>query len=161
MAIGVNWAEIWAPVWKAVWTQEAPEPPQPDPEVAQPAGSSRRRRHRYYVEIDGQQFEVRDQDEALELLQRARAIAEREAEKKADRATKLLRKKREIPRVKIASPAISVSPELKEVAAPLVADISRLYARAEEIAELRLLMLKALRKQREDDDDDDEILLLM
>lgn len=135
--------------------------PSPAPAGPTPAGSSRRRRHRYYVEIDGQQFEVRDQDEALELLQRARAIAEREAEKKADRATKLLRKKRGIPRVKIAAPAISVSPELKEVAAPLVADISRLYARAEEIAELRLLMLKALRKQREDDDDDDEILLLM
>jgi hypothetical protein len=91
VAIGVNWAEIWAPVWGAVWTQVPPEPPEPEPEVAQtPAGISRKRR--LYVEIDGQQFAVANASEAVDLLQRARELAERQAEEKSERATKQLKK---------------------------------------------------------------------
>ena len=61
---------------------EAGEPPVPDPTPEQtPSGRSRRHRQRAYVEIDGQKFIVSSQSEAELLLQQARAIAERQAEK--------------------------------------------------------------------------------
>ena len=81
MAIGVNWQEIGAPVWKAVWTQDAPEPPTPDPTpTVTPAG----RKRRYYVEIDGQHFQVDSAAQATQLLQQARALAEHQAEAMED-----------------------------------------------------------------------------
>jgi hypothetical protein len=122
-----------------------------------PAGKPRKRR-RYVVEIDGQEFLVESVQEATELLQRARSIAERQAEEKSERATKVLRKKAKVPEVRIAAPEIKVSPELRAELAPIVDDIRRLYRRAAEIAELRLLLLKEMRQ--EDDDEDDVLLLL-
>jgi hypothetical protein len=156
VAIGVNWAEIWAPVWGAVWTQVPPEPPEPEPEVAQtPAGISRKRR--LYVEIDGQQFPVESVAEATELLQRARALAEKQADERAVVATKKLKRKRVVPKVRIAAPVITVSPEIAVDVSPLIVDIERLYRQAEETAELRLLLLK----QMADEDDEDDVLLLL
>jgi hypothetical protein len=157
LAIGVNWAEVWAPVWKAVWTQEPPEPPDPEPEqLAQtPAGRSRKR---YFVQIDGQDFQVDSAEQAIQVLQRARAIAEHQAEQKAERATKLLKRKKAVPKVRIASPNIKVSPVIKADVAPLIADITRLYDKAALNAELRLLMLKQM---RDEDDDEEDVLLLL
>lgn len=120
-----------------------------------PAG----KRRRYYVEIDGQDFPVDSAAQAVELLQRARAIAEHQAESKASVAEKRLRHKPSVPTVKLAPPVITASPALEAEIAPLVADIERLYARAAETAELRLLMLKQLEAEAEDDDDD--VLLLI
>jgi hypothetical protein len=157
VAIGVNWAEIWAPVWGAVWTQVPPEPPEPEPEVAQtPAGISRKRR--LYVEIDGQQFPVESVAEATELLQRARALAEKQADERAVVATKKLKRKRVVPKVRIAAPVITVSPEIAVDVSPLIADIERLYRQAAETAELRLLLA---RQMREEDEDEAELLLLI
>lgn len=132
----------------------------PEPEAQPPAGrgSQRRRgRQRFYVEIDGQQFPVDSAQEAADLLQRARALAEQQAEQKVERVTKVLRRKAQIPRVQIAAPEITASPEIQADLAPLIEDIQRLYKRAEETAELRLLMMKRLR----DEDDEDDLLLLM
>jgi hypothetical protein len=157
VAIGVNWAEIWAPVWGAVWTQVPPEPPEPEPEVAQtPAGISRKRR--LYVEIDGQQFPVESVAEATELLQRARALAEKQADERAVVATKKLKRKRVVPKVRIAAPVITVSPEIAVDVSPLIVDIERLYRQAAETAELRLLLA---RQMREEDEDEAELLLLI
>jgi hypothetical protein len=157
VAIGVNWAEVWAPVWKAVWTQEPPEPPDPEPEqLAQtPAGKASRR---YFVEIDGQHFNVDSAQQAVELLQRARAIAEHQAEQKSERVTKQLKRKPVVPKVKIAAPDILVSPAIKAQVAPLIADITRLYDKAALNAEMRLLMFKAM---RDEDDDEEDVLLLL
>jgi hypothetical protein len=156
VAIGVNWAEVWAPVWKAVWTQDAPTPPTPTPVDATqtPAGRSRRR---FYVEIDGQQFPVDSAQEATQLLDRARAIAERQSEERSERATKLLRRKKVVPKVRIAAPEITVSPALREAVAPIIADIERLYRKAEIEAELRLLLMR----QMAEEEDEDEVLLLL
>src|SRR6185503_586990 len=112
MAIGVNWAEVWSPVWKAVWTQSPPEQPPDDTPTVTPAGSSRRRR--YYVAIDGQDFPVASEAEAVSLLQRARAIAERQAEVKATSVERRLKKRADVPAVALKTPAISVAPELRE-----------------------------------------------
>lgn len=125
----------------------------------QPGGRGQRRRgrQRFYVEIDGQQFPVDSAQEAADLLQRARALAEQQAEQKVERVTKVLRRKAQIPRVQIAAPDITASPEIQADLAPLIEDIRRLYKRAEETAELRLLMMKRMR----DEDDEDDLLLLM
>lgn len=153
------WAlDVWA---EGFWAGgAAPPTPSPSPPTETPAGRSRRHQ-RYYVEIDGQQFLVASADEAAQLLQRARAIAERQAEEKSDRAVKRLKRKAVVPQVRVEAPEIRVSPELKAEVAPLIADIDRLYQRAAIDAELRLLLLKALREQQDADDDDDEIFLLM
>jgi hypothetical protein len=120
------------------------------------AGSNKKRRRRYVVEIDGQSFEVRSQSEAIELLQRARAIAERQAEQRAEVAeqnvARIARRTGVVPQLKVKTPEIVASPELD--VGPLIEDIQRLYKKAGEIAELRLLLMKQL------NDEDEELLLL-
>lgn len=155
MAIGVNWGEVWAPVWKAVWTQSPPVPPTPDPTpTVTPAGSSRKRR--YVVAIDGQDFIVSSQAEAISLLQRARAIAEQQAEKLADTAVRKLKRKRKVPKVALPAPAVTVPAEFRADLAPLIADIERLYRQAAVAAEIRLRLAQL---QNEEDDDEESILL--
>jgi hypothetical protein len=129
--------------------------PTPVDATPTPAGASPKRQ-RYYVEIDGHDFPVASAQEAVELLQRARALAERQAEVKAKSVEKRLRKRPEVPAVALKPPVISVPAELREASAPLLADIERLYARASVEMELRLL----LEKQRQAEDDDEEVLLL-
>ena len=135
---------------------QAATPPTPDPTpAANPAGSNKRRR--YYVEIDGQAFPVASEAEAVALLQRARAIAERQAEAKATSVERRLRKRVAVPAIALKTPSITVAPELRAATAPLIADIERLYAKASLEMELRLL----LEKQRAADDDDEDVLLLL
>lgn len=117
--------------------------------------AARHVRHRYFIEIDGQHFPVDSEAEARELLERARAIAERQAEAKASVAVKRLKSKTRVPVVRVQPPVITASPELH--LAPLIADIRRLYDTAAEIAELRLLLA---RQQAMDDDDEDVLLLI-
>lgn len=126
--------------------------------------SRQRRHHRLYVEIDGQQFPVNSSAEAIELLNHARALAEKKAEESAQLAEKRVRraiKRRgiEVPKLKIETPAISVSPEIKAQAAPVIADITRLYERSAMDAEIRLLLMKQL--QQDQDDEEDDLLLLL
>jgi hypothetical protein len=109
-----------------------------------------RRKQRLYVEIDNQYFPVQSFQEAEQLLLRARALAESQSEKQAERATKLLKKKIQVPKVQLAVPQIEVSPELRVELAPLINDIERLYRQASEVAELRLLMALAQEQDEED-----------
>ncbi len=120
------------------------------------AGKSRHKR-RYYVEIDGQHFPVNSADEARQLLDQARALAEKKASRKANRVVKKLKAKETVPEIKFETPVISASPEIAADVAPAIADIERLYKQAAATAELRLLMLKKM----QDDDDEDELLLLL
>jgi hypothetical protein len=124
-------------------------------------GLSKRRRHqRYYVEIDGQHFAVSSAAEATQLLQQARALAERQAEQKAERVVRKLSKKREVPHVRLTVPAITVSPELREEALPLIDDINRLYAQAAMNAELRLRMAEIAKREADEEEEEDLLLLL-
>lgn len=126
-----------------------------------PAGASssryRRSARRLFVQIDGQDFEVASEAQAVELLTRARAIAEQQAEQKAVRVEKRLRKKPAVPVVELKVPSIVVPHELAAATAPLIADIERLYRKASVEMELRLL----LARQREADERDDEDVLLL
>lgn len=124
-----------------------------------PTAAGRSRKRRYYVEIDGQQFPVESAEEARQLLQQARAIAERQAEQKGEKATRQLRRKKVVPKVRIEPPNITASPEIRADLVPVIDDIKRLYVKAAELAELRLLMLRRIRE--EDDDDEDDLLLLL
>jgi hypothetical protein len=118
------------------------------------AGKSKKRR--LYVEIDGQRFDVKSEAEAVELLQRARAIAESQAEKRAETAasnvTRIARRTGSVPQLQIKTPEIEASPDLN--VSQLIADIRRLYDKAAIEAELRVLLQKQM------DDEDEELLLL-
>lgn len=115
-----------------------------------------RRKQRYFVEVDGQEFVVDSEQQARALLERARALAEREAEKASDEAVTKLERKAKIPEVRISAPEIKVSPELRDDFAPILADIKRLYEQAALNAELRLRMERMAQQEEED-----ELLLLL
>lgn len=154
MSIGANWAEIWSPVWKAVWTQTPTVPP-PEPEVPDviPAG---RKRKRYYVEIDGQAFDVANANEAQQLLARARALAEVAAETKAKKVeAKAARAPKPRP-IRLQAPKVSASPELQLDLAPIRQDLARIYDSAAALAEMRVLLQRAM-----DEDEEETLLLLM
>lgn len=139
-----------------------PPQPEPAPTTQTPAGSSRtRRKRRYQVEIDGQVFEARDQDHALEILAHARALAERAAQAKADdivrRATPRVVEARVVKPVALKTPALRAPDELTQAAQETRIAIERAYQSASIAAELRLLLALA---QEQEDDEDDVLLLL-
>jgi hypothetical protein len=121
-----------------------------------PAGKSRRKVSRQYVEIDGQPFEVRSAQEAVELLNRARALAERESEVTARDAAKKVSRETKITPVKVEAPQIKAPVEMRDELAPIIADIQRLYAKAAETAELRMLLQRQL-----DAEEEEELILLL
>lgn len=158
MSIGANWAEIWSPVWKAVWTQ-VPAEPQPEPETPAVTPAGRPKRRRYYVEIDGQPFEVRDAQHAQALLDRARELARTHAQELASEIVsretirKTGRKPVALPTPKITSP----DPELRQVVQQARMAINEVYRSAAIDTELAVL----LARQLSDEDDEDALLLLM
>lgn len=147
--------------------------PQP---VSDGAGSSqrkKRRKERFFVDIDGQSFPVDSAQDALNVLEQARALAERQAEEKARQAEKKVRRKvakaeraegnAAVPALRVEAPRIEVSPEIARAAAPLIEDIGRMYRQAAMVAEMRLLLQKqreAEEKARQAQDDEDLFLLL-
>lgn len=140
--------------WLSSWASTFVPPPPPEP-VETGAGKSKRKRL-YFVEIDGQQFEVRNAAEAQQLLERAKALAERAAEAKAKKVeTKAARAQRPRP-VRLEAPKITASPELRLDLAPIRRDIASIYDNAALLAELRLLLQRAM-----DEDEEESILLLM
>jgi hypothetical protein len=121
-----------------------------------PAGGNRRKQ-RYYVEVDGQSFPVDSRAQAEAILQRAKGLAEKDAEQQSEAVVKKLSKKASIPVVEIPAPTVKVSPELE--LAPLIAEIEQLYVKAAANAELRLRMALVI-AQREQEDEDELLLLL-
>lgn len=140
MAIGANWAEIWAPVWKQVWTQ-TPAVPEPDPEPTQKGAGRAKRRRRYFVEIDGQEFDVSGPDEAAELLNKAKAIALQEVETQRNATT--IKPGVKIP--KIRTPNAELVPVVKAVRE----EIRDLYAELKRDLEIRALMARADEEEEE------------
>lgn len=115
------------------------------------AGRAQRRR-RYFVQIDGQDFEVRDAQEATELLQKAVALAERAAERQVAKAKPQVQAK--------VKPVALPVPEIRTNApidlAPYQAAIEQACRNAAIAAELRAL----LEAQARDDDESAAYLLL-
>jgi hypothetical protein len=140
--------------WLTSWSREYVEPPAPETPDVTPAG--RRTKRRYYVEIDGQPFEVHNAAEAQQLLDRARALAEQAAEAKAKKVeAKAARASKPRP-IRIQPPKITASPELELDLAPIRRDIARIYDSAAALAELRVLLQRAL-----EEDEEETLLLLM
>ena len=128
------------------------EPPvEPEDYRETPAG---RRRKRYYVEIDGQEFQVANPTEALALLDRAKALAQQVAPETAEKVVAKAIRKAQAP--KVAAPEIKASPEIAKAVEPAKQDIERIYRDAAMAAEIRLLM-----ELRAEQDDEEALLLLI
>lgn len=118
------------------------------------AGRKTRRRQRYYVEIDGERFDVSSPEEAVAVLQQAATLAEQAAQSAADAIVKA-----RIPRVrrlgKVApvqiQPRIMTDAPQTQALSEARAAIQRIYDEAAKAAELRLLM----ERQAYDDDEQD------
>jgi ribosomal protein L28 len=150
---GLSWGGStgsWLSSWASTFV-----PPTPDPEPEQ-VHAGRKTRRRYYVEIDGQQFDVESANEAQQILERARALAEVAAESAAKKVqAKAARAKKPRP-IRLAAPKVTASPELRLDLAPIRRDIARIYDDAAALAELRLLLQRAI-----EDDEEETLLLLM
>ena len=125
--------------------------------VSTGAGRSKRRR-RYTVVIDGAEFEVENQQHAVELLSRAKELAQVEAARVAEAAVpvKALRKTGKKP-IALQTPKIS-SPdsELSRIITEARNSINEIYRNAALQAELSYLMAK-----QQEQDDEEAIMLLM
>lgn len=133
-------------------------PPEPEPEPSQrPAG--RKRRRRYIVSIDGRDFEVDSAAEALNLLERAKAIAQKAA---AEAAKQVLRRKVRSgrkPTVQLRKPEIRTdAPVADAQLMELRQEIAAIYDRAAVDAEIGYLFLKLL---REEQDEEDALIVLL
>jgi hypothetical protein len=118
-------------------------------------GIQGRRRRRYFVEIDGQSFEVRTQAQAVEVLNRAKEVAVSHAEQMAKAAVRTARPTGKKP-VKLATPKInSPNPELKSAVSEARKAINALYRKASMEAEIAYLMAQ------QEQDEEETILLLM
>ena len=123
------------------------------------AGRSRRRRL-HVVEIDGEDFIVGSEEEAVALLENAKEEAEQIARQAIERAAKVkvrpVRKVIADARKSLALPDIK-APGLEDYAAQITQHIEELYQDALRTIEIAALIAK---REREDEDDED-ILLLM
>jgi hypothetical protein len=129
-------------------------PPNTVAEGPTPAGKHRKR---YFVEVDGQIFEVGDVQHAQALLDRAREVALRHAQELAAKAVpirrKVGRKAIPLPTPRISSP----DPELKEIVREARQKINAVYKQAAVDTELAYLMARQL----EQEDEEEALLLLM
>jgi hypothetical protein len=135
------------------WSED--DTPAP-PVVTEPTPAGRSKRRRYYVEIDGQPFEVSSTQEAQYILDRAKALAERAAEEAAKKVEAKVSRVAKPKPIRLEKPRVRISPELAIDTAPFIRDIGRIYDNAAALAELRVLLARAA-----DEDEEESILLLM
>lgn len=121
----------------------------PEP-VTENKGAGRKRRRRYVVEIDGQDFEVSSPGEAADLLAKARQFTEQTLEKARSASIQV--------RPGIKRPVIRTrDPELKPIVQQARQEITSLYDTAVRDLEIAALMAK----QIEDEEEEALIRLLM
>jgi lipopolysaccharide biosynthesis regulator YciM len=120
-------------------------------------GGKAKRKRRYTIVIDEQEFEVESYEKAVELLDRAKDAAPELAKATAKRIEKRVRRKGKAPAT-LDTPTISTpDTALAELVANYREQIRGIYIDAAQNAEIRAL----LRKKFDDEDEDDiEILLL-
>lgn len=132
--------------------------PGPAPDVAQtPAGRAKKRR-KYVVEVDGQEFTVESAQQAQALLDRATSLAHKAAEATAtklveDATPKAIRLGKVKP-VTLKPPVLTGPDEFSTELTLARERIKRIYLDAAIVAELRILM--AFEAER----DDEEAILL-
>lgn len=141
--------------WLASWARTVTPPTPPVTPTVTPAGKPRQRK-RYFVEIDGQTFEVDGPEHAKALFDRAREIAASHAQEIAAKAVQSVRKVGKRP-VSLPTPQItSPDPELREVVREARKQFNELYRSSAIDAELALLMARQLELE-----DEEEALLLL
>jgi hypothetical protein len=143
VAIGINWANIWnEAIWASppIWAQTASQPA-PDPEPQKGAGRSKRRKHRYFVEIDGEEFDVSGPEEAAELLGKAKALAAQVVEQQRNAVT--IEPGIKLPQIR--TPNKELVPVVREARQ----EIRDLYAEFKRDLEIRRLMAKAEEEEEE------------
>lgn len=159
MAIGVNWAEIWKPVWGPVWTFVEPEPPPAEEPRKQGAGRSKKRR-RYTVEVDGEEFPVDSLAEAEAIFAQVREAAQEKAQQVLQRAAKAeKRPSRKVladARKALPAPVITTDAPVSAAVDALMAEIEALYR-----STLQTVEIGALLKRQADEDEDETILMLI
>lgn len=138
--------------------------PTPSPAAPTGAGRPRRSRRRYTLRIDGRLFEAQDEEQALQILAQVRSLAEVAAQRKADDVVE-----RALPKavqlgkakpIRLKTPTVQVSQELRAAASEAQAAIDRAYANASAAAEMRLLLALAELASLAEDEDEEELLLL-
>lgn len=130
----------------------------PEADTGQTPAGRKRRRKRYFVEIDGQVFIAQDESHARAILDRAAELAVKAAEEQAQEiTTKRLAKSatRKVVPVKIETPVITTDAPID--LAPYEKRIREAYQRAAELAELQLLFAR----QQALEDEEEALLLLM
>jgi len=126
--------------------------------VAEPVtggGRRRRPRKRYYVEIDGQYFEVDSQAEGEQLLRKAMSLAAEVATSETERAARRIKRGKSV--APPAQPTINASPELLSLVDDYRERINAIYRQIAVDAEIRELM----RLRMLEDDEDDAIAALL
>lgn len=127
--------------------------------IQQPAGSSRKQRRRYEVEIDGQVFPVESIDQARALLERARELATKQAASVAESVvrTRLTSKAPERKPIRVPVPQISTpDAALANIVIATRHSIARIYREQAMVAEIRMRM-----QQMEREQDEEDVLLLL
>jgi hypothetical protein len=149
---GLSWGGTtgsWLTSWASSFV-----PPEPEAPTVTPAG---RKKRRYVVEIDGQQFQVDSPSHAVALLERAKELARVHAEELAAKAVPTSRKVGKRP-VAIPTPRItSPDPELRHVVREARKSFNDLYRETAIEVELAYLMARKLA----DEDEEEALLLLM
>src|SRR6185312_9350800 len=129
----------------------------PPPVIVTPTAAGRPRR-RYYVEVDGVRFDVRDAEQARQILERAKTLAREAAEQSAQIIQRTHRITTEtIAPVKLEAPRITASPELKLPLKSVRRSINKIYREKSVIVELRMWLEL---EQRLMEDEDEAMLLL-
>jgi hypothetical protein len=133
-------------------------PPVVVPPVTTQTPAGRHKYRRYYVEIDGQQFQVDSVEDAVEILEKAKQIAQGSTAKAAAAmAVRRAVKVGDIPQP-LRIPRIRADKELEDVVISARKELESIYANA--LLEAELKQRLTMRKREEDDDDDDLLLLL-
>jgi hypothetical protein len=125
------------------------------------AGRPRKtRKRKVIVTIDGEDFTVSSEAEAVELLESAKAEAEKKAEEVTTKAVAATnRPKRKIladVRKALTTPEIAVSKAVQPAADKIQSEIAKIYADA-----LRAVEIATLMRRQADEQDDEDILLML
>lgn len=121
----------------------------PAVEPASNAAGRPSRRRRYFVEIDGQEFDVSGPEEALELLNRAKKLAAYDVEQKRNISARVMPGVR-MPQIR------TPNKELVPVVQQARKEIRDLYAGLKRDLEIRFLMAK-----REEEEEEEAIIRLL
>ncbi len=113
----------------------------PEPEVTQKHAGRAKRRRRYFVEIDGQEFDVSGPEEAKDLLDKAKALALQTIETQSNATT--IKPGIKVP--KIRTPNAELVPVVKQARE----EIRDLYEELRRDLEIRFLMARADEEEEE------------